>query len=186
MANRALIKYYAKLIQEDRMALEELLPSVRQDVENYLNGKGFQPRHTEEIPLSTEVYEEKMGAMHLPNLHLYMNKNVKGTRRPDGSLTLAGLLDLNRIFSRNTIGDMPTPMNTTCRVVYVENTGRIFNDPVTVNIHRVDDRDRTYYFEMTTPGMRKSTGYPMNIFRFDVMIGSDNYEDMRMTVYIRL
>ena len=80
MANRALIKYYAKLIQEDRMALGELLPSVRQDVENYLNGKGFQPRHSEEIPLSTEVYEEKMGAMHLPNLYLYMNKNVKGTR----------------------------------------------------------------------------------------------------------
>src|SRR5699024_9078809 len=76
-------------------------------------------------------------------------------------------------------------VNTDCRVTYVENIGRVFNDPVTVNIHRIDDRDRSYYFEMNTSGMRKFTGYPTNLFRFDVVITSDNYEDMRMTVYIR-
>ena len=60
MANRALVKYYAKLITQDRMTLDELLPSVRQDVEDYLNGKPFQSRKSEDIPMSTEVYEEKM------------------------------------------------------------------------------------------------------------------------------
>ena len=56
MANRALVKYYAKLITQDRMTLDELLPSVRQDVEDYLNGKPFQSRKSEDIPMSTEVY----------------------------------------------------------------------------------------------------------------------------------
>lgn len=185
MANRALVKYYAKLITQDRMTLDELLPSVRQDVEDYLNGKPFQSRKSEDIPMSTEVYEEKMGAVNLPVQYKYLNKDVKGMKKHDRSLVFAGILDFNNIFSHNTIGDMPLPVNTDCRVTYVENIGRVFNDPVTVNIHRIDDRDRSYYFEMNTSGMRKFTGYPTNLFRFDVVITSDNYEDMRMTVYIR-
>lgn len=186
MPNIALIKYYAYLVSKDRMSVDNLLPSIKDDVLRCLRGEPIVKQYQETNPqIVNEDTNDKMPAPTMPIRYLHIGKEVTAIRCPNRMFELYVKLNLNDIFSRGELDDLPRPVNTNCKIAYIENTARVFHDIQNSVVRKTGTQDNMFMIEMISPGIRRDTGYPLNLFRIDLVITSDNYEDMRLTVYIR-
>ena len=160
---------YASVVKNGRISIDDVPDVYRKDVQDFINGTQKDDMETDVVLESPKPVSVRQGALYIPKVEAKINGNelsrgLSTKFMPDQFLTAAVL------------SDKPMPENLSYELIMFEQSSPYLTClDVTLTPDETGFKIHSQAFNGETPGMQ--------LFRVDIKFKSDNYEDMRATVY---